>query len=100
MASVIHRGSFSSMNPAYSAIFQWIEANGYDISGPGRELTLAYEPGGDETKSITEIQFPPRHRASRSKVRPSPLGQRLTEHPRGKTQHVFLVHYPKLSLQR
>jgi hypothetical protein len=29
-----------------------------------------------------------------------PLGQRLTEHPRGKTQHVFLVLYPKLSLQR
>jgi effector-binding domain-containing protein len=46
------------MNPAYSAIFQWIEANRYQRSGPGRELTLAHEPGGDETKSITEIQFP------------------------------------------
>src|SRR5215468_10506348 len=27
------------------------------------------------------------------------LGQRLTEHPRGKTQHVFLVGDPKLRLQ-
>jgi hypothetical protein len=27
------------------------------------------------------------------------LGQRLTEHPRGKTQLVFLVGDPKLSLQ-
>jgi len=58
MASMIHRGGFSSMNPAYSAIFQWIEANGYHRSGPGRELTLAYEPGGDETKFVTEIRFP------------------------------------------
>ena len=47
------------MNPAHNAIFQWIEANDYHRSEPGRELTLTYEPDGDETKSIREIQFSP-----------------------------------------
>jgi len=58
MASVIHHGSFSTMSQAYNAILKWIEANGYHISGPNRELNLEYERGGDQAKFITEIQFP------------------------------------------
>ena len=58
MASVIHHGSFSTLKQAYHALFQWIEANGYQISGPIRELNLAYERGGDQSKFVTEIQVP------------------------------------------
>ena len=58
MASVIHHGSFSTLNQAYSAIFTWIEANGYRINGPNRELNLEYVRGGDQSKFVTEIQFP------------------------------------------
>ena len=58
MASVIHHGSFSTLNQAYNAILKWIEANGYHISGPNRELNLEFEPGGDESKFVTEVQFP------------------------------------------
>ena len=58
MASVIHHGSFSTMNLAYSAILKWIEANGYHISGPNRELNIEYERGGDQSRFVTEIQFP------------------------------------------
>jgi len=58
MASVIHHGSFSTMHHAYNAILPWIEANGYHMSGPNRELNLEFEPGGDESKFVTEIQFP------------------------------------------
>jgi DNA-binding transcriptional MerR regulator len=58
MASVIHHGSFTTMHQAYHAILGWIEANGYRISGPNRELNLEFEPGGDESKFVTEIQFP------------------------------------------
>jgi DNA-binding transcriptional MerR regulator len=58
MASVIHHGSFSTMNQAYNAILKWIETNGYHISGPTRELNLEYERGGDQSKFVTEIQFP------------------------------------------
>jgi DNA-binding transcriptional MerR regulator len=58
MASVIHHGSFSTLNLAYNAIFKWVETNGYHISGPNRELNLEYERGGDQSKFVTEIQFP------------------------------------------
>ena len=58
MASVIHHGSFSTLNQAYNAILKWIEANGYSISGSNRELNLEYERGGDQSKFVTEIQFP------------------------------------------
>jgi len=58
MASVIHHGSFSTLNQAYNAMSTWIEANGYHISGPTRELNLEYERGGDQAKFVTEVQFP------------------------------------------
>ncbi len=58
MASVIHHGSFSGLQQAYNAILRWIENNGYRVSGPTRELNLEYERGGDQSKYVTEIQFP------------------------------------------
>jgi len=58
MASVIHHGSFSALHQAYNALLTWVEANGYHISGPNRELGLEYEPGGDESTFVTELQFP------------------------------------------
>jgi len=58
MASVIHHGSFSTLGQAYNAVLKWIEANNYSISGPNRELNLEYERGGDQSKYVTEVQFP------------------------------------------
>jgi effector-binding domain-containing protein len=58
MASVIHQGTFSTLHQAYNAILKWIEANGYHINGPTRELNLEYERGGDQSKFVTEVQFP------------------------------------------
>ena len=58
MASVVHHGSFSTLHQAYNAIFRWIETSGYQINGPNRELNLEYERGGDQTKFVSEIQFP------------------------------------------
>ncbi len=43
---------------AYNALVSWINANGYHINGPGRELYLQYERGGDQSKYVTELQFP------------------------------------------
>ena len=45
MACVIHHGSFTIMHQAYHAILGWIEANGYRVNGPNRELNLEFEPG-------------------------------------------------------
>lgn len=37
---------------------RWIEANGYQTNGYVRELNLAYKRNGDQSKYVTEIQFP------------------------------------------
>lgn len=58
MACAVHHGSFSSLSQAYNAILQWVEANGYQIQGPSREVYLEYERGGDQSKYVTEVQFP------------------------------------------
>lgn len=63
MASVIHEGPFSTLSQAYDAVTRWIEENGYEVCGPNREINLVYERGGDESKFVTEIQFPVRKRA-------------------------------------
>lgn len=62
VASVIHHGSLSTVEKAYDAVLRWIEDNGYEITGPNREINLEYERGGDESQYVTEIQFPVRIR--------------------------------------
>jgi DNA-binding transcriptional MerR regulator/effector-binding domain-containing protein len=60
-ASLIHHGPFSSLDGAYTAIFRWIETNGYLRVGPIREIYLS-PPGEagnpDDPKTVTEIQIP------------------------------------------
>jgi effector-binding domain-containing protein len=60
VASVIHKGAYNSLNQAYEAIGQWIEANGYKIVGPNREVYLyCTQPvRQDDDLYVTEIQFP------------------------------------------
>ena len=59
MASVIHQGPYQTLNMAYTAVFKWIEENGYEITGPQRELYLKGEWITEDTNEyITEIQFP------------------------------------------
>ena len=60
MACVVHKGAFNKFNLAYEAILRWIEANGYRIVGPNREVYLyCPEPVRQDDESyVTEIQFP------------------------------------------
>ncbi len=60
MASVVHHGSYNTFNVAYGAALKWIEANGYKIVGPNREVYL-YNTNPvrqDDPSYMTEIQFP------------------------------------------
>lgn len=57
-ATVVHRGSLSGIQNAYGALFEWMEANGYVINGATRDVNLHYEPDGDPSRYVTEIQFP------------------------------------------
>jgi effector-binding domain-containing protein len=62
MASTIHHGPFVTISEAYQSLMQWIEANGYRIAGPCREVYLqtAHAHAGSQTdpNTVTEIQFP------------------------------------------
>lgn len=59
MACVIHKGSYKTISLAYTAISQWMQDNGYKITGPQRELYLKGEWDSEsEEEYITELQFP------------------------------------------
>ena len=58
-ASIIHEGSYEDVGGTYSQLLQWVEANGYRITGPVREVYLeGPEPDRDPSAYVTEIQFP------------------------------------------
>jgi effector-binding domain-containing protein len=57
MASIIHKGWDDGVI-SYNALGQWIEANGYTITGPCREILLSLHWPNDRHKNIIEIQFP------------------------------------------
>lgn len=58
MACLVHHGGFEGFPRAYQAGVQWIEANGYEITGPNREVYLQFRPDGNPKDYVTEIQFP------------------------------------------
>lgn len=60
MAATIHHGSYSTIGEAHEAVFKWIEANGYHIVGPDREINLYNKTPIrlDDPSYITEIQYP------------------------------------------
>lgn len=58
MACLVHHGGFEGFPQAYQAGVQWIETNGYEITGPSREVYLQFRPDGDPKDFVTEIQFP------------------------------------------
>jgi DNA-binding transcriptional MerR regulator len=59
-ASTLHHGPFITIGEAYTALVKWIEANGYSIHGPCREIYLNPPKNGaqNDPSTVTEIQFP------------------------------------------
>jgi DNA-binding transcriptional MerR regulator len=69
-ACVIHTGDYATIYQAYNALLEWIEANGYRIAGPIREVYLRYTADGlgfdlpptylarDANSFVTELQLP------------------------------------------
>jgi effector-binding domain-containing protein len=61
MACVVHTGPFTTISQAYDALGRWIDAHGYRINGPARELNLRVaEPPDNQNdpNTVCEIQFP------------------------------------------
>ena len=65
MACVLHRGDYAHLREAYNALLTWVDASGYEMAGPNRDLFLQLPSlVGDAASGITEVQFP---------VRPKPF---------------------------
>ena len=59
MACVTHRGDSYELGEAYVAVQSWIQANGFRVSGPNREVYLVGpESDANPAAHVTEIQFP------------------------------------------
>jgi effector-binding domain-containing protein len=59
MATTIHKGSWETISAAYNALMRWIEANGYQITGPSREIYFTDPNSGvPPSEYVTEVQFP------------------------------------------
>jgi DNA-binding transcriptional MerR regulator len=58
-ATIVRQGTNPESHVAFGAIGAWIEANGYVVAGPSREVFLepVLEPPGFD-KALVEIQFP------------------------------------------
>jgi DNA-binding transcriptional MerR regulator len=57
VAAVVHHGEFEDFTQGHAALLEWIEANGYRIAGPFREIYIQHDHA-DLKDSTTEIQFP------------------------------------------
>ncbi len=59
MACIAHQGNYERLSKAYNTLMAWVEANGYRVTGPNRDVYLQRpEPGLDPANCITEVQFP------------------------------------------
>jgi len=57
VASVVHQGDFEEFTQGHAALLEWIDANGYQIVGPYREIYIKHDKK-QLANSMTEIQFP------------------------------------------
>ena len=57
VAAVIHQGDFADFTQGHAALLEWIDANGYTITGPYREIYIRHDKR-HLSDSTTEIQFP------------------------------------------
>jgi effector-binding domain-containing protein len=55
-----HVGSLKKVPEAYRLILDWIEDNGFEVSGPAREIYMTNPLETDEDDRVTEVQIPVR----------------------------------------
>ncbi len=63
MASLIHPGEYATITGAYTGLYRWTQANGYQITGPYREIYLpetGLQTGEVDELAVdfTEVQCP------------------------------------------
>jgi DNA-binding transcriptional MerR regulator len=58
MACLVHEGGYDTFGATYGQLMAWIEANGFHIAGPCREVYLRGPESGDASSYVTEVQVP------------------------------------------
>lgn len=58
MATLVRHGWVDQNIPYYAALGEWVEQNGYQLAGPGREVMIVPPQPGQEAKTVSEIQLP------------------------------------------
>jgi effector-binding domain-containing protein len=58
VVSLMRTGPYDDFRPAYDVIMQWVQANGYRIAGPNREIYHRGPGQSPPSEYLTEIQFP------------------------------------------
>ena len=56
-ASAVHHGAFTGFAQLHQALLRWIDGNGYQITGPFREVYHRHDPRTPHD-SVTEVQYP------------------------------------------
>jgi len=57
VAAVVHQGAFTDFSHEHRALLAWIDANGYRVVGPYREVYMHHD-SGKMADAATEIQYP------------------------------------------
>lgn len=57
-ASIVHRGPYEEVGPAYDALAEWIADHRHQVAGPPRELYLNDPNEVGQDAALTEIVFP------------------------------------------
>ena len=57
VAAVVHQGDFEDFAQGHAALLEWVDANGYKILGPYREIYIQGNQGS-LSNTTTENQFP------------------------------------------
>jgi effector-binding domain-containing protein len=58
IATCVHIGPYSDMPPAYAALSEWIQANGYEVTGVAYEMYLNDPAQTPPQELMTQIVFP------------------------------------------
>lgn len=58
MATIVQVGRVDDSHHSYGALGTWLEANHYQLVGPGREILMQLPLPGKEAEAVIEIQLP------------------------------------------
>lgn len=65
MVTAVFTGTFDMSHPCRAGLADWMESNGYEFDGDGREVFIVPPLPGKEDEAVIEIQYPvtqPHHR--------------------------------------